>query len=60
MAPEPVNQLARMAHDERECYLRCPPEGPWKTKTEVLAAEMGVVIKRALKSAKNSRQWAEA
>jgi len=52
-------QLARMAHDERDAICDALQKDLGKPKTEVLAAEVGVVIKRALKSAEKLPQWAE-
>ncbi|KAG2363894.1 hypothetical protein BDR07DRAFT_1483142 [Suillus spraguei] len=52
-------QLARMAQNERELICDAINKDLGKPKTEVLMAEVGTVIERAVKSAQQLPEWAK-
>ncbi|KAG2137857.1 aldehyde dehydrogenase [Suillus bovinus] len=52
-------QLARMAQNERELICDALKKDLGKPKTEVLMAEVGCVVERALKSAEQLPEWAK-
>ncbi|KAG2065876.1 aldehyde dehydrogenase [Suillus decipiens] len=52
-------QLARMAQNERELICDAIKKDLGKPKTEVLMAEVGTIIERAVKSAKQLPEWAQ-
>ncbi|KAG2344156.1 aldehyde dehydrogenase [Suillus weaverae] len=52
-------QLARMAQNERELICDALKKDLGKPKTEVLMAEVGSVIERAVKSAEHLPEWAK-
>ncbi|KAG2105497.1 aldehyde dehydrogenase [Suillus discolor] len=53
-------QLARMAQNERELICDALHKDLGKPRTEVLANELGSVIKRAVKSAERLPEWVKA
>lgn len=52
-------QLARMAQNERELICDALQKDLGKPKTEVLMAEVGVIVERAVKSAEQLPEWAK-
>lgn len=52
-------QLARMAQDERDAICDALQKDLGKPRTEVLMAEVGPIVERAVKSAEQLPQWAQ-